>query len=1412
MKCICMIFLLQYCTLTTAVWFVVVGPDRPVVGVAGGDALLPCLLKPNISAVDMEVMWLIGSAVVHRYRNHKDEADLQLPDYQNRTSLSTEGLQRGNVSLRLTSVQFSDANTYRCYIVCTEGVFDTNIELQVEAVGSTPNISVESLGDGSVRLQCESSGWSPEPQMEWLDSEGQILPAEATFVRIDHEGFTVRRSVTVLESESSRFLCRVSNTIMTKENPTHVPRIMFALSRHRLYPASFVLFFLVSTVVLSICILKKHQGLTRYKEWVISSVESERSPFPDNLHDHYTDPLIIKLNVEEDKVSTAGEIFQETCSLDKLFSVDDGRPDPNAIILQGHTGCGKAFTVQKIMCDWASGAAYLKRFALVLLLKGTELRQELLHQEEKKRSLVELISPMGKLSSVTGHLLKHTLKDAPHKVLFIIDGFDELRLSSAVEPSSHLPSQPFTRAPPAYIINALLGGRILPESFLLVTTRPTASKALRKMLQQREQRFTEILGFSENKVGDYFKKFFENQERAEEEYQLVRENDFLFSSCLIPILCWMICSVLKKNPRGFQERSPVTRTSIFLLYCTSHIDNVRLKRLGQLAESKTLTGEVLFDEKSVYDTITDPTKSPLLRKYSLGWNNVQQVMYGFVHPTIQEFISALYYITLKEEEMLREVKELLNSLKGPSADETIQLRPIIRFLFGLSNANVWSLLSAKLKSTADNKSIRNILEQWIFEEVATFVGKDMRLFILHCLFELHEEEFVRSAMKKWWKLDFASFSLKRIDCWALHYCLQCRPAIARLNLSNCNLTAEKLKLLEPALSQLDCKELWLDVEDLSDANVADLVSALSTGRILGRLRVENSLLSDESLQQVLTALEKQKSVGSVILSVKTVSLLTANMVIRHVHKHKVTGIMSITLTWKKSPNGDGHEDRLCSSLRVGKNQHSFTVSVEDDGSTFQPAVSQLSATLPNCEEIANWTPLLKSFHELRALKSNPELEKNVEMLFSSLRSLPGLKKVYLNARVQKIQWAFELLSLIHNCANLQEMDVMVKHRLEQETLCSFLSLKKAPYSTLKQEAMIRLTVEQNTLGISSSQTPPSFSVDDRSWRKPSLTPSLLAQEKRWSPLSLISLTFPGSEYSTGNWKLFLDMFYNLNKNTSTDVETDVDTLFTTLRSVRGLREVELRVQGLTESWTHHILSFIRDQEIDVHVLKKWESCEESLCSSFFVRKTASTFRLAVEHLRKGSSTPALSYISILVDTNTVTPSDWTDYLKSFHTLKHEIESRYLYDFVGPLLFPLGSLAGLREVELRVSCLTEVWADNILSLIDRCSNLQEVRLSAGHSVVSDGLSVWTDCGPLLLEEITHLQETLIRPDCTITLTGIKRRTVEVSSHFKEGRLQCNRPVRITIRGNKSTEDFLEHIREREREREREMSPCVHHPGN
>uniref|UniRef100_A0A8C2FNR6 Ig-like domain-containing protein n=1 Tax=Cyprinus carpio TaxID=7962 RepID=A0A8C2FNR6_CYPCA len=190
----------------------VVGPADTVFAVAGEDVILPCSVKPNISVVDMKVRWSrldLKDFLVHLYEDHKDRNTDQIQSYRGRTKLNHQELQRGNASLKLSSVQVSDEGRYKCFIQSKSWFDDANVDVSVEAVGRPPVITVDGF-DHSERLslQCESEGWYPEPVLEWLDSEGVRLSSETTEMQRNTDGFSVKHTITV-QHRDDKIHCRV---------------------------------------------------------------------------------------------------------------------------------------------------------------------------------------------------------------------------------------------------------------------------------------------------------------------------------------------------------------------------------------------------------------------------------------------------------------------------------------------------------------------------------------------------------------------------------------------------------------------------------------------------------------------------------------------------------------------------------------------------------------------------------------------------------------------------------------------------------------------------------------------------------------------------------------------------------------------------------------------------------------------------------------------------------------------------------------------------------------------------------------------------------------------------------------------------------------------------------------------------
>ncbi|KAF5882173.1 butyrophilin subfamily 1 member A1-like, partial [Clarias magur] len=113
----------------------VVGPDAPLVAVAGEDLVLPCFIKPNTNAVDMTVEWFrldVGVSAVHLYKDHQDRNEKQAKSYIGRTSLFKEELQKGNASLKLSAIRVSDAGEYTCLIEDKSWSDDTAVQVVVK--------------------------------------------------------------------------------------------------------------------------------------------------------------------------------------------------------------------------------------------------------------------------------------------------------------------------------------------------------------------------------------------------------------------------------------------------------------------------------------------------------------------------------------------------------------------------------------------------------------------------------------------------------------------------------------------------------------------------------------------------------------------------------------------------------------------------------------------------------------------------------------------------------------------------------------------------------------------------------------------------------------------------------------------------------------------------------------------------------------------------------------------------------------------------------------------------------------------------------------------------------------------------------------------------------------------------------
>ncbi|XP_074854067.1 NACHT, LRR and PYD domains-containing protein 12-like [Carettochelys insculpta] len=648
----------------------------------------------------------------------------------------------------------------------------------------------------------------------------------------------------------------------------------------------------------------------KYKEYIREKyqlIEERKVGECVELNARYTKLLIVKEHRDQKerkheiraKGKEHAEIMEKRASstkLEKLFDRIGSRHTPlRTIVLQGAAGIGKTMLVKKLMVDWAFGKLYPNKFDYIFYINSREM-----NCISEPRSVADLIlNNCPERNAPVKDMLMN-----PEKLLFIIDGFDVLNFSFDQRESS-LCTDPCQTRPVEIILNSLLRKMILPKSYLIITTRPTALDKLCQCL--KFPHIATILGFSEEDRKEYFRKFFANAVQAKQALDFVKENEMLFTMCFAPIVCWILCTVMKQQMESGEDlaKSSKTTTSVYMLFLSSLLDNhsnskesvhTDLRKLCSLAADGILNNKVLFEEEDAkkHGLEGSDIQSLFLTKNIFQKDIGIESVYSFIHLSFQEFFAALFYVLVKDKGSgsvtpEKNVNEILNTY-GKSRDNSFTLT--VRFLFGLLNKERVSH-TEKIFGCKMSLEIKQNLLKW-FESVAkascslTFKSlqeKRFQLELLHCLHEIQEEEFVKSAMDHFQEIGLSNINFTKIDHMVLSFCIKhCRNEQS-LSLNDCTFGLEEQEerrgsvlpkfvrreaeeeepkyspphLLCQALKDPHCKvkKISLGCCRLTSACCEDLASALKTNQSLKELDLSGNKLGETGIKLLCKGLKHQ---------------------------------------------------------------------------------------------------------------------------------------------------------------------------------------------------------------------------------------------------------------------------------------------------------------------------------------------------------------------------------------------------------------------------------------------------------------------------------------------------------------------------------------------------------------------------
>ncbi|KAF7476657.1 Hypothetical predicted protein [Marmota monax] len=169
--------------------FLVIGPSSPIIVMVGEEAMFSCHLSPSMDAQNMEVTWrhTNKSGLVHNYRNSQDK-DQQHPENQGRAEILRENITRGQVALRIRNIHPADEGDYRCFFLSSTYHNEAHFKVLVTGTGMAPRVHVEPDTAWGIRLTCTSTGWYPEPQVQWKGRQGLHFTQDYETVRMEEPG------------------------------------------------------------------------------------------------------------------------------------------------------------------------------------------------------------------------------------------------------------------------------------------------------------------------------------------------------------------------------------------------------------------------------------------------------------------------------------------------------------------------------------------------------------------------------------------------------------------------------------------------------------------------------------------------------------------------------------------------------------------------------------------------------------------------------------------------------------------------------------------------------------------------------------------------------------------------------------------------------------------------------------------------------------------------------------------------------------------------------------------------------------------------------------------------------------------------------------------------------------------------
>ena len=457
---------------------------------------------------------------------------------------------------------------------------------------------------------------------------------------------------------------------------------------------------------------------------------------------------------------------KEEILLEDIFKYSsEGR---KLVLVEGAPGVGKTMLAMKLCVDWANGK-FLQEYDLVLLV---QLRRFQASFEVTVEELVHIYLTKSETArQASDDLLKHH-----SNALLILEGWDEL--------------SPNLRKEMTFFFDIVQAYK-LPEASVMVTSRPSVTASLYDYFDERH---IEVLGFTRTEIEMYVKQHTSSPLFAGMVLDHFKQFPNLRALAHIPLTLAIICNLVRDR-----STLPPTLTELYkrhicntlhqnlkhqiLLPCVRSIDELDedstkvIRSLSSLALNGFKEKMFVFSRENLLQVGLKETLSTEFDGYGL-LSTIQvrttaghDCFYQFRHLSIQEYLAAFHVKELVSEERLQLLKDYRD-------DKQFQ--------------NVWKFLAGITQLREES------LQELIISE--TNQANRAQLFLLHCLFEAHDQHICEvAATKVRYTINLSNITLNTTDLLCAAYVITGAGGEWEVNLRGANVGEDGLEVFKSHL-------------------------------------------------------------------------------------------------------------------------------------------------------------------------------------------------------------------------------------------------------------------------------------------------------------------------------------------------------------------------------------------------------------------------------------------------------------------------------------------------------------------------------------------------------------------------------------------------------------------------------------